>query len=280
LAALAGAAAWIAWNAHAHGDPLHFVARVTAFARATAAVAGGPPRVGPAAYAVALLTDTPAVTAACVAAWAWAFFARARADVRAQARRWVRPLAVACAGLVAVAAAGLRDAAPTHHPERVLLLLTLTLVVSAVDVAGFLAARTELDRGLGPALAALGVALAVLSPRGDFTDRAEEEWAGAAAASMSRPGDRVLVDVVDFGFLAAIAAYGRPEDALADRSVDPRGQIATSSFADAAALAARIEALRPALVAGRIDSAAPSLLGPPAAFGSTWAVWRVRAPSP
>ncbi len=55
---IAGPLAWMAWNAHAHGSPTHFVTRVTAFRRAIGA-ANVPLRDKLLDYPRALLLETP-----------------------------------------------------------------------------------------------------------------------------------------------------------------------------------------------------------------------------
>ena len=62
IVALAGPALWMAWNAHAHGSALHFVARVTAFRRSVGA-ADVPWSSKLLGYPRALLDETPEAAA-------------------------------------------------------------------------------------------------------------------------------------------------------------------------------------------------------------------------
>jgi hypothetical protein len=62
LLAIAGPLLWMLWNAHAHGSPLHFLARVSAFRRAIGA-AEQPLPSKLLAYPLALLTETPEAAA-------------------------------------------------------------------------------------------------------------------------------------------------------------------------------------------------------------------------
>jgi hypothetical protein len=118
----------------------------------------------------------------------------------------------------------------------------------------------------------------VVRPRLDcegFVHRDDEEAVGRAAASAVPAGERCLVEVADYGYLAAIAAFGRPEDAIADRSLDPRLPAVGSSFDDAGALAVRIGEAGAGWILAR--RSAPALAGAalPVAASGAWALWRL-----
>ena len=87
----------------------------------------------------------------------------------------------------------------------------------------------------------------------------------------------MLIEVADYGYLAVTAALGRPEDAVADRSVDPRDEKRPSSFSEAAALARRIAASGARWAVARPGAAAREALGAPVAVRGAWALFRVGA---
>jgi hypothetical protein len=267
--ALAAPAAWITWNHHAHGDALHFIARVAAFARASAGAAP-PDRFG---YWIALIADQPGISVAAAIAIAWAV-AR-RADIGDELRRWARPVSLVAFGLALLSFAALGDAAPTHHPERVTLLATLVGVIAAAGFTLRLAARLEPDRRTAASLALVGVAATAYWAPHAFVDRSDEESAGAAARRTVARGDVVLLQAFDYGCLAVIASLGRPEDVVKDRSLDPREPQRPSSFDDGEALRAALAAVAPRLVIARIDSSAAAVLGDPDVTFGTWAAWPV-----
>jgi len=66
-----------------------------------------------------------------------------------------------------------------------------------------------------------------------------------------RPGQKVLAEVTDYGYLAILAGSGRPEDFIPDRSLDPRTTLARSSFESVALLDARVDEIGARAVVGR-----------------------------
>ena len=266
--ALLGPVAWTWWNRHAHGDAFHFVARVAAFARASHA---GPPN--PFGYWTALLADRPGLTLAVGVALGWALFRRA--DVGDELRRWARPASVILLELVLLSLAGLGDAAPTHHPERATLLATLAASIAAVALAVRLGARLTPDRRAAASLVLVALGLTSYLGPPAMVDESDEEAAGRAANPLTAPGEVVLVQAVDYGYLAVVASFGRPEDAVTDRPIDPREPASPSSFDDEAALRAALARTAARAVVARVDSTAPALLGASRAMFGAWAVWPV-----
>ncbi len=125
LAAL-GPLAWMAWNAHAHGSPVHFLARVTNYRKA---LGGGGPLVDRLlAYPRAALDGAPEIPLAAIPA---VLCLRSRA-FRA---RWALPLAGALLVMVFLVAGDLADAAPTHHPARAMMTLFAVLACAGADGA-------------------------------------------------------------------------------------------------------------------------------------------------
>jgi hypothetical protein len=228
--ALAGPLTWLAWNRHAHGDATHFLARVAAYKQALG-VSGGSQETALsrlAAYPVALLREAPEVVLPSAMLMAWKLR-------RGALEGAARSLGIAVFLVLALALAMVKDGAPTHHPERALLVVMLLLVAIAValpvrpaHVAAFIAAG---------AVGALGVHRA--TDHEAFVDRGAEERAGKIAQEVSKPGERVLLEITDYGYFASMAALGRPEDVERDRSIDPRDAKTASSFDETGTLAAR-----------------------------------------
>jgi hypothetical protein len=210
--------------------------------------------------------------------------------------RWLAPYAraaaVAAAQIAALSLAMIKDGAPTHHPERAVLAALLLCAIAggalaahmlgdAVDGGGA-AGRRAITVGKGIAIAGAVALSAWVGRRGEagegFAERSDEEAIGRAAAAVARPGERVLVEVVDYGYLAVIAALGRPEDAVADRSVDPRDAEAASSFTAATALRQRLALAGARWAAARVAGPVRDVMGAPVATRGAWGVFAVVAP--
>lgn len=271
--ALLGPAAWMAWNRVAHQDALHFLARVSAYKHALGgAEDGAAARL--LAYPTAMVREEPSLLALAVLAAALVARREGGAGLRGALSRYARPAAVIAAQIAALSLAMVKDGAPTHHPERALLTAWLLVAVCG----GALAVRGTRPRALGwVVLAGLTLlpALAVRLGHPDerFAARRDEEAAGRAAAALARPGEPVLVEVADYGYLAVIAALGRPEDAVPDRSIDPREPRVASSFADPVALERRVAASGARWVVARAATPAGAVLGGPVAVRGAWAVF-------
>jgi hypothetical protein len=284
LIAIAGPAAWIAWNRVAHGDPIHFLARVAAYRKALGgAEPGGLARLT--AYPAAMAREEPELIAILALALI-AAFALKLPGLRDRIRRFARPAALTLIQIAALSFAMIKDGAPTHHPERaVLVAFLLAAVVTgalAADLARVASARQRILGAIGAALA-IGLAAALIRPTlpsEGFTARKDEVAIGRAAAALMPEGTRALVEVVDYGHLAVVAALGRPEDAVLDRSIDPRDPPVRSSFEVASALAARIDAAGAAYVIARPSPITAQILGEPATIAGALAIWRAPAKHP
>lgn len=209
--ALAGPIAWIAWNRHAHGAPLHFLASVASYNESVA----------PAStlrrlltYAYAALRAEPELIAFTIAAVVMVRAPRRRSSLHPLSRP-----ALACAFLfVALTGANVRGGAPTHHPERSLLLLFLVLSLAAgIALAELTRAEETFDRrrALGAllAIAALSWPLRRWVLRSEvYAHREREVDIGERSAAWLPHGTRVHLDVLDYGYFAVQAASGRPED--------------------------------------------------------------------
>ncbi len=152
--AIVGPIAWMLLEpVHAHGDavPLRGT-RVAAFSRAAQSRS-----IAPLGYLVAACRhEHSGLTLALTFAFGWA--ALRRADVGEELRRWARPAALVACGLAALTIAGLGDAAPTHHPERVTLVAWLTSSIAAVAAVVSLGESLAHDRRSAALLALAALA--------------------------------------------------------------------------------------------------------------------------
>jgi hypothetical protein len=219
--AVAGPAAWMAWNAHAHGSALHFVARVTTFRQAIGA-ADVPLTEKLLAYPRALAVETPEVAVL----GAVGLVGLAVPGLREVRERWRWGLTAAMAILLFLVWGDVRDGAPTHHPARALAALWWLLLGAGVDVAVTLVARLPpRRRALAAATAALaGFAwCAWLPARWEASpgrSEAEQREVPIARGLELRARDVRHVDVTPCAFehFALLAAWGAPERA----TVQPR----------------------------------------------------------
>jgi hypothetical protein len=213
LVAAAGPIAWMAWNAHAHGSPLHFVARVTTF-RQTIGAASIPLGEKLLAYPRALVVETPEVALLGAVGVA----GLASAPLRA---RWGWAAATALAILVFLVWGDVHDGAPTHHPARALAAIWWLLVGMGVDTAmTFGAALTARRRSIAVGAAALaGLAWCAWLPSrwADAPGTSEAERRDGPIARgldlRARAVDHVEITPCAFEHFALLAAWGSPERA-------------------------------------------------------------------
>jgi hypothetical protein len=211
-----GPLAWLAWNAHAHGDALHFFQRVARFKRALGEGTEDPL---PALllYPRLLLARRPDIllSAAC-ALGTGRLSTVAGAALR---RRWSIPLACAAAELAFLAYGNVRDGAPAHHPERALLgIFFLTAAFSADVLASVVGAARGPARVATLGMAACLVLSWVLNGAGVLenvpgTAASEVRTAQIAAgnALATAKVEHVLLTPCAFEHFALIAAFGSPE---------------------------------------------------------------------
>jgi hypothetical protein len=214
LLALAGPALWLAWNAYAHGDPLHFLARVSAFRRAIGADQV-PLSEKLLAYPRVLVVETPeeaALGLVGMSALAWSPVLR---------RRWA-PAAVCVAATFAFLIVGdVRDGAPTHHPARALSPLWWVFVGMGADALGTSVARLDPSRGRFVRGVLVGASIAWLASL-------PLRWKGSPGRSDVERRDAQIAHGLDmrrrsvasaeiapcaFEHFALMAAWGRPEGA-------------------------------------------------------------------
>jgi hypothetical protein len=213
VVALAGPALWMAWNAHAHGSPLHFVARVTAFRRAIGA-ADVPWTDKLLGYPRSLAIETPEAAALGLCG----LVALLVSDEIRQRWRWAA--ASAFAVLAFLVAGDLGDGAPTHHPARALGAIWWIAAAMGVDSLRVTLRSPRLSRRTGAIAAgaiAAGWALSLpsrwnASPGlGDL----ERRDAQIARGLEMRARGTALADITpcQFEHFALIAAWGEPERA-------------------------------------------------------------------
>lgn len=278
--ALTGPIAWIAWNQSAHGEALHFLTRVAAYKRALGAGGDESALTRLLAYPVALVREEPELFLALATIVAIATITRLPA-LRSRLDRFRRPVILGLAQLAALSLAMVKDGAPTHHPERAVLVVMLLAALIAGDlVTSLLASTSTRALALGSTAAAVVVAALVIRPRitadESFTPRADEVAIGRAARARMAPGDHALVEIADYGHLAIVAALGRPEDAVLDRSIDPRVAPVASSFDAASTLRERIDRSGAAYVLARPSATTRQVLRDPLEIQGNWALFEAR----
>jgi hypothetical protein len=207
---LLGPCVWMAWNAHAHGSALHFVARVTAFHKSHATTVPLIDRL--LGYPRALVTSAPELAALGL------FGVFGGREVFA---RWRVPLLTGAALLGFLVYGEMRDGAPTHHAERALAALWWILAGFGADGVSRLLVRHARARPKREAWAvAFGVAgtIALLGDRmarlRDFPGSGEEDRATQVARGLSLREDSppsVTVVPCEYEHFALIAAFGAPE---------------------------------------------------------------------
>jgi len=225
---------WIIHNKLAHDDAFSFVRRV---ARYRAAL-GPTQAAGATNYFFALVGGSPAVTFALVVLLFMWLRGRSRTSGRADLKPLL-PWALGCLALFFFLLAGqLAGGAPTHHPERALLLVWLLATFAVVDLG---------SRPRAPLwLAVPIVVLFGLDARRQLSDpgasRPSEEMAGIQLRSLVPRGERVVLATKDYAYFAVAAAFGRPFDTIIDAAHDPRVQEDANLLTDHWNAAARVEA--------------------------------------
>jgi hypothetical protein len=210
---LLGPAFWIVHNRVAHGDAIAFVRRVSNYRAALGQGASS----APFTYLLGLIAGSPAVMLALSLLVVAALRSSDRAASVANLARFRAWAYTAALLLVFLLAGQLAGGAPTHHPERALLLVWLFALFAVVDLAQFVRPRAW--------LAVPVLLLLALDYRSTFGDggvrRDMEERAGQQLRALVPRGERVYAATTDYGYFAIMAAFGRPHDVVVD-SQDPR----------------------------------------------------------
>jgi len=277
LVALAGVAGWLAWNRFAHGEALHFHGRVSAFW-----VASGHAREEAllqllSGYPWTAVAGVPVLSTLVLGA-VWV------APHRAVLATWARPVAGAVVVVAALTAMQATGGAPTHHPERTLMLVWMVAWALCMDL---FERSGALDRFRLGAVAAAGIVVTLLlqqtiasvqDARNTQADRGAETRVGAWIRAHA-PAATVLIDPVDYGYFAIIAAAGSPARFALSHSIDPRAAPSASPLLDETALRHRIAQTGSTLLVVRGDRmGAAEIVGSREANESGWAILRVRAP--
>ncbi len=209
--ALLGPCLWLAWNAHAHGSALHFVARVARYRRSLGLEIPLYDRL--VTYPRALVVGAPEIAVLGLAGWL------GDPEVRA---RWRAPLVTMGVLLLFLVYGDVHDGAPTHHPERALLACWWVLAGFGVDGGGSFVLRHVRGRPKREAWAvAFGVAGAIglwartLERTDHAPGRSLEESRdiqierGLALRATAAP--HVTLVPCAYEHFALIAAFGAPE---------------------------------------------------------------------
>jgi hypothetical protein len=210
--AVLGPCMWMAWNAHAHGSALHFLARVTAFHRTHATPTPFADRV--LSYPREVVTGAPeiAVLGLFGPLGGWAVFTR-----------WRLPLLAGAALLAFLVYGELHDGAPTHHAARALVVVWWLLAGYGTEGAHAWLRRHAWGRPKREAwVVALGVALGVglvgmrdermhrdYPGGGEEEDRSVQVARGLAFRAEGVAG--ITVVPCEYEHFALMAAYGAPE---------------------------------------------------------------------
>jgi hypothetical protein len=216
---LAGIVGWMAWNAHAHGSPTHFLTRVRNFRQAIGA-ADVPLAEKVLGYPRSLVEDTP--EAALLGA---AGLAGMVLDPRLLVR-WRGPMAASALVVAFLVVGDVRDGAPTHHAARALAPVWWVWIGCGVDAVATAWSRAR-GRGrqsvvaMAPGTAAFAAVawLALLPGRwagapGESADEKRDAQIALGEDLARRNVEHVEVTPCSFEHFAVLAAWGRPEDAV------------------------------------------------------------------
>jgi 4-amino-4-deoxy-L-arabinose transferase-like glycosyltransferase len=286
--ALAGPVLWMLHNAVSHGDPLHFMARVSAYQRAlgsTADAAWSGAIADLAVYPLQLVRQEPEITIGLAVLVGVRVYEARRAGAgisSAATPAWGRIALLLGLMITGLSIATLGGGVPTHHIGRPLLVAWL---LGAVFVGAELSRRGREQSprtvavGIGACVAVLAMSALVVRPRvvpaEPFVDRTEQIALGRAVATVVPADALVLLQVVDYGYFAVLAASGRPESFILDRSVDPRHGGRGSSFGSADALQLRLHQTGASYIAAD-RRLAPAVAGGPIREVGPWGLWSVR----
>ncbi len=240
--ALIGPALWLTHGQVSHGDPLFFFKRVAAYRRAVGAapealykrLIGFPWGVIRGEFELVL-------GVAALAAWT------PRGVLKSVARQYGRVIGLLGLVLVALVVGDVRDGAPTHHPERAVLVVWLGMAVLAGTLTVNLIENSDRRRRLriiATVIATTFIGALGLRPwlakRDGFIDRSDEIALGSVAAASCPPGV-IAVDTHDFAFYSIIVGVADPTRGRTIDDRDPRRQRAADPFRHSSALRRRLQ---------------------------------------
>ena len=280
ILALAGPCLWIVWNHVARGDALDSLNRVAAYKRALGA-SDDAPMARLLAYPAAMLQQEPELFSALSILLIGGRIPALKSFAYEALGPYRRPMVAALFQMGFLSLAMIKDGAPTHHPERALLVLLLLCALIVGSLSAAIVPRMSrsvrfVSVAVGFFVVSIGLGRGYSRGEG-FTPRLDEVAAGEFARQTVPPGERILVDVADYGYFAFVAAYGRPEDAVLDRDLDPRSPRHASSFEDRTTLTGKIEATGVHWIGASLTSAAVKSLGPPEYVHGRFGVWHERS---
>jgi Dolichyl-phosphate-mannose-protein mannosyltransferase len=282
ILSVAGPALWIAWNHISRGNAFDSLDRVAAYRRALGTTDDGA-FMRLFAYPLAMIRHEPELFGALGILLAISRTSSLRPLAHEAWHKYKRPLIVALLQLAFLSFAMIKDGAPTHHPERALLVHLLLCALLVGNLAVVLLPQTKRTIrfiAAGAAAAVLILSLVIVRRwfRGeDFTVRQDEVAAGLFVRQTLPEDEKILVDVVDYGYFAFVAALGRPEDAVLDRNLDPRLSKQGSSFEDMANLQRKVEQTKARWIFVSLASPVVKNLGPPEFVHGKFGVWNERA---
>lgn len=285
---VAGPMSWLAHGAVNHGSALFFVKRVADYRTAL----GASPEVWWAVfsnYPRALLVEEPWLLGCAIAVVLWTMGSRRTVNPLATPNPTPRLLLVgALAQLAFLLWGDLNNGAPTHHPERAVLMCWLVgLVLVAHRGQTYLAVRRGTAVRLwGIRWFAVVAASAVMAafgvwrqPSKQFVDRRQELTLGRQFRERLNDDRRLFVETAGYGYTAVSVGTEQPWLVDGYNPADPRnhrdGQDGAARLSEEQLRRRRVAYL--ALPAGRASTVAPwasplGRSGPFEIFGTQWSV--------
>ena len=218
-----GPLAWLAHGYLTYAEPLFFLQKVAAYRQAL----GQAPQawldvLGN--YPLALVLREPETFTFGICAliiWLVRTPSAGSRDARSGIIAAVRLLSGLSAVLVFLVVGDCLNGAPTHHPERALLVCWLVVLVLGCQTFSLVAPPLRTIAIVG-ALSAVASLLRGLHPPTHFMERTPEVALGRALASELSETRRLFLETDGYGYLAIMAGTGRPWLVVARNPNDPR----------------------------------------------------------
>lgn len=212
---LLGPFLWLCHGALRHGSSLFFVDRVRSYKIAL----GGDTRTQVEtliSYISALWKHEPLLLAIVLIA--------ILSQTKSVRRAGLLLLTPALGQLTFLSLADMTSSAPTHHPERAVMVFWTTLpLLFAWSLEQRLRSSRQSWLPAVALIAAAGLNFFVPRAAPDYVQRGDEERVGQALRNLQRGiPERTLIASLDFSYLATMAAAGHPDRFVALTSGDPR----------------------------------------------------------